>query len=373
MIGLRILLAVMLLLSCAGCWDMREINRLAIVNLTSVDIDPKTHQLVAYYQVINPTSISAKQSGPAKASVYTFSVTEKSPGQFTEKTGTIMSRMLFTPHLQCYVLTERYARKGLKDLINYLELYTDRRTNVYTVVTDAPLKNVMETFTPLDRIPGRNLRMLIDWQSRLIGMKRKLTQVKDIAEGIPLSRPTIIPMLHYHGDPSASRSDRLENINGADPGFELADGVVFVHAKMEGKVDRNTMTLFYVLNGEATRNFERLRVNGAVVDVEASHIQVSRHWGPSRLKVAIRAELRVLFNHQKVPLTSQNAREIEAAYDRTVRRHAEDFVRLAQEKDWDLLGIGDTRQGRGKWRDFDVTFDVRSKARWFGNTRTPYR
>ncbi|SFI40295.1 germination protein, Ger(x)C family [Paenibacillus sp. UNC496MF] len=373
MTRLRMLLAVMLLLLCTGCWDMREINRLAIVNLTAVDIDPKTGKLVAYYQVINPTSISAKQSGPAKASVYTYSVTEDSPGLFTEKTGTIMSRMLFTPHLQCYVLTERYARRGLNDLINYLEMYTDRRTNVYAVVTDAPLNNVMDTFTPLDRIPGRNLRMLIDWQSRLIGMNRKLTQVKDIAEGIPLSRPTIIPMLHYHGDRPASQSDRVERIEGANPGFELADGAVFVHAKMTGKVDRNAMTLYFVLNGEASRGFERLTVNGADVDVEASHIKVSRHWGPSRLRIAIRADLRVLFNQQKIPLTSRNAREIESAYNRTLRQRAEDFVRLAKDKDWDLLGIGDTRQGRGKWRDVDVTFDVQAKAIWFGNTRTPYQ
>ncbi|REE67626.1 Ger(x)C family germination protein [Paenibacillus taihuensis] len=367
------MLIIMLLFLCTGCWDMREINYLAIVNMTAADIDPKTGKFIAYYQVINPTSMSAKQSGPTKASVYTYTVTEESPGLLTEKTNTVMSRMLFTPHLQCYVFTERYANQGLRDLINYLEQFTDRRTNVYAVVTDAPLQKVMYSFTPLDRIPGRNIRMMMDWQARSLGMSRRMTQLKDIVEGIPLSRPTIVPMLHFHGDGQASQSDRVESIDAIEPGFELADGAVFLQAKMAGKVDRDTMTLFFVLNGEASKSFDNLKVNGAHVDVEANHIKVKRYWGKSRLRITIHSNLKVLYNGQKSPLTARNAHQIEMAFNKSFQKQADQFVQLAKQKHWDLLGIGDTKQGRGRWRDFDVTFDVSSKATVFGNTRTPYQ
>ncbi len=47
-----------LLLFCSACWDMKEINQLAIVNVVGADKDSKTGEVTAYYQVINPTGIS---------------------------------------------------------------------------------------------------------------------------------------------------------------------------------------------------------------------------------------------------------------------------------------------------------------------------
>ncbi|MBP3962883.1 Ger(x)C family spore germination C-terminal domain-containing protein [Paenibacillus lignilyticus] len=362
-----------LLLMCTGCWDMREINHLALVDMTAADIDPKTKRITAYYQVINPTGISPRQSGPSKASVYTYVVSEQNPGLLTEKTGTIMSRMLFTAHMQCYVFTERFAREGLLELINYLELNTDRRTNVYAVVTDAPIQNVMENFTPLDRVPGRNLRLLMDWQASTFGMSKKLTQLEDIVKGVPLSRPTIIPILHYYGSSPVTESDRAETIKATETGFQISGGAVFIRAKMVGEIDQHTKKMYYVLNGDARRCLESIKVNGVHVDLETRNIQVKRNWGPSRLHITIHVNLRVLYNQQMRPLTLQNTHEIEQAFNRTLKEQSDQFVRLAREKDWDLLGIGDTKQGRGKWRDFDVSFEVISKASLFGNTRTPYQ
>ncbi|SDW07627.1 Ger(x)C family spore germination C-terminal domain-containing protein [Paenibacillus sp. CF384] len=364
---------VVLLLMCTGCWDMREINHLALVEMTAADMDPKTKRITAYYQVLNPTGTSSRQAGPAKASVYTYVVSEQNLGLLTEKSGTTMSRMLFTAHLQCYVFSERFARDGLLELVNYLELNTERRTNVYAVVTDAPIQNVMESFTPLDRVPGRNLRLLMDWQAKTFGMTRKLTQLEDIVKGVPLSRPTIIPILHYNRSSPASQTDRVDHINATEPGFEISEGAVFIRAKMVGKIDQHTKKMYYVLNGDARRCLENIKVNGAKVDLETRNIQVKRKWGPKRLHITIRVNLRVLYNQQMSPLTLQNTHEIEQAFNKTLVEQSNQFVRLAKDNNWDLLGIGDTKQGRGKWRDFDVSFEVSSKAVMFGNTRTPYQ
>jgi hypothetical protein len=109
------------------------------------------------------------------------------------------------------------------------------------------------------------------------------------------------------------------------------------------------------------------------VDLELRDIKVHREWGPSRLRIAIHVKLRGLFNEQKKPLTSRNLEEVERTFNKTFKKQAEEFVRFGQEKDWDLLGIGDVKQGRGRWRDIEVSFEVKSKAVLIGNTRTPYQ
>ena len=64
---------------------MKEINQLAIVNLGAADKDPKTGMITAYYQVINPSALSNKQGGGAKAAVYTFKFEDYSLGRFTRR------------------------------------------------------------------------------------------------------------------------------------------------------------------------------------------------------------------------------------------------------------------------------------------------
>lgn len=63
---------------------------------------------------------------------------------------------------------------------------------------------------------------------------------------------------------------------------------------------------------------------------------------------------------------------MEQEFNRSYTKKCEEFVRLALKKDWDMLGIGDMDQGRNRWKDIQVEFDIRSKLTFLGNTITPY-
>ena len=86
----RLGVVLTLLALCTGCWDIKDINTLAIVSLAGVDKDPKTGDFLAYYQVMNPTGLSTRTGSSAKAAVYTFNFKDFSHGRFTEKTGRAM-------------------------------------------------------------------------------------------------------------------------------------------------------------------------------------------------------------------------------------------------------------------------------------------
>lgn len=351
---------------------MKEINQLAIVDMIAIDRD-ENGMFNAYYQVLNPPSIEARRSGPAKAAVYTYKTTSPTMGRTLEQTGAVMSRNLYTSHLQCYVVSERMAREGLFKMANYLENYKERRTNVYAIVSEDPVSNVINTFTLLDRVPGRNIRLLLDWHARRFGINKLPTRMKDLVAGIPFSRPTVMPIIQYTGDNAASLSDRLEDMNATKQSLKFNGGAVFIRAKMVGKISDDIKNNYYVLNGYATRKQEAFKLNGDTIAVEMRNIQIKRKWlAKDKLHIRMYTKMGLINNEQDKKLTIQNIKEMETAFNRTYQKKCEEFVHFALEKDWDMLGIGDTEQGRDRWKEVQVEFEIRSKLIFLGNTITPY-
>lgn len=368
-------LALFLLLFCTGCWDMKEINQLAIVNIAGADKDPKTGMITAYYQIINPAGVSTKAGGSSGGAVYTYELKEYSSGKFAEKTSSVMPRLFYTPHLQLYIVSERYARQGLLDLINFLERDPERRTNVNFVVTDSPLSTVMNSYTFLERVPGRFVRSMFDLHARSFHQNVMPTRFRDLAGGIHYHQPTIIPILHYKSEQPASKTDRLENINASEDAMSFEDGAVLIHGRMVGRIDMDTKNYFYILNGKLKKFVESIEVNGENVDIEAQNVQVNRDYdrSSSRLAIRIRADLRIVNNNQHNQMTVHNLHEVESAFNRTLEQKAKSFVQLSKDKDWDLLGIQDEGVDHEAWHRLPVRFVVNSKVTTIGNTGSPYK
>ncbi|MFD2614427.1 Ger(x)C family spore germination protein [Paenibacillus gansuensis] len=354
---------------------MKEINQLAIVNIAAADKDPKTGMITAYYQVINPSGVSTKSGGSGGTAVYSFEFKEYSSGRFEEKTSRVMPRLFYTPQIQCYIVSQKYARQGLLDLINFLEHNPERRTNVDIVVSDAPLSVVMNSLTSLERVPGRYIRSLFELHARNYHRGVFPIKVNDLAKGINFHQPTVIPILDFSSKQPASKKDKLETMNATQAAMSFEDGAVFLNARMVGRMDVKTKTLFYILNDDLQRFAESIKVNGENVDVEAQNVQVHREYDrpSSRLIIRIRADLRIISNKQKKEMNVQNLHEIEKAFNQTLKRKAKSLDELGKKKDWDLFGLQDEGVHPKDWHNYKVVFLVNSKVTTIGNTGSPYQ
>lgn len=371
----RSYLTLLILLFCSGCWDMKEINQLAIVNIAAADKDPKTGMITAYYQIINPSGVSTKSGGASGGAVYTYKLKEYSSGRFAEQTRSVMPRLFYTPHVQLYIISERYARQGLLDLINFLERDPERRTNVNIVVTDSPLSTVMNSYTFLERVPGRFVKSMFDLHARNFHQNIMPTRFRDLAKAINYHQPTIIPILHYKSEHPASKTDRLENINASKEAMSFEDGAVFINARMVGRIDMETKKYFYILNGNLRKFSESIEVNGENTDVEVQDVEINRDFdrSSSRLTIQIRAELRIVNSNQPKPMTADNLHEVESAFNRTLKEKAKSLDQLGKDKDWDLLGIQDEGVNIKNWKELPVTFVVNSKVTTIGNIGSQYK
>ncbi|MFC4809887.1 Ger(x)C family spore germination C-terminal domain-containing protein [Paenibacillus sp. GCM10023250] len=356
---------------CAGCWDMKEINELAIVNLGAADKDPETGKITAYYQVINPSSLS-NRPGAAKAAVYTFKFEDISLGRFTKQTTTLMPRRLFMPHMQVLILSERYAKQGIEDMLNFVEMSPDRRTNILFLIAESSIETLLNSFSPLERMPGRYIRSLLDLSDNGYGFGTpEPIRVKNLVIGLYRKQATVIPLIRYTSPQPAEVTDRLEEVNIRKQSFLFAGGAVLVQGRMVGKIDFEQKQLNFILNKHVTSTLFTLQVDGGSVDVEANGIRIKRRFGADGADYRLHADLRIVNNGQSVPVTIRNMREVEEAFDRYFEKQADALFRSGAAKGWDLLGLQD--HGVKDWRSAKVTFDMRSETSSVGNTNGPLR
>ncbi|SFI86653.1 germination protein, Ger(x)C family [Paenibacillus sp. UNC496MF] len=369
---ITVLLCLLLCLPlCAGCWDMKEINELAIVNLGAADKDPETGKITAYYQVINPSSLS-NRPGADKAAVYTFKFEDYSLGRFTKQTTTLMPRRLFMPHMQVLILSERYAKQGIEDMINFVEMSPDRRTNILFLVAESPVETILNSFSPLERMPGRYIRSLLDLSNNGYGFGTpEPIRVKNLVIGLYRKQAMVVPLIRYTSPRPAEVTDRLEDVNIRKQSFLFAGGAVLLQGRMVGKIDFDEKEFYFILNKDVTSTLVTLRVGGGNVDVEADGIRVKRRFRAGGAEYRLRADLRIVNNEQSAAVTIRNMREVEQAFDRYFERKADALFRLSADKGWDLLGLQD--HGVKDWRSAKVTFDMRSETSSVGNTNGPLR
>ncbi|WP_374016804.1 Ger(x)C family spore germination protein [Paenibacillus thiaminolyticus] len=384
----KLLLIGFCCLCLPGCWDMEEIDHLAIINLVGLDKEPESGKYTIYYQVINPEGMASQKATSMKAPLYTYRTEAFTPGDIVDKLYDIIPRRPFYAHYQGLIVTERLAESGMLEWINFLEKQPDRRSTVYLLVADSPLSEIMNTYIPIERLPGRAARSIIELKSKFSDQSGKQARVKDFAENMETFKLTVLPVIRLSELPSEPRANRFEHIKATHGNFLLSGGTVFEADRMIGRLTDAEMAWYYMLNGETGTLYQTLTIHDQRVDVQMPRPKMRRKLslvhGEPVLRIELNAKIRLLHNNQDKPLTVQNLDEIERKFKQTVEKKASDFFEKKKQKGWDLLGIeAEIRRSKGKewaavksdkelWKKTKLELSVQGTVSTIGNTINPY-
>ncbi|CAH8712970.1 Ger(x)C family spore germination protein [Paenibacillus thiaminolyticus] len=385
----KLLLIGICCLCLPGCWDMAEIDQLAIVNLVGLDKEPESGKYTTYYQVINPGGTASQKSAGMKAPVYTYRIEAYTLGDIGDKLYDIIPRRPFYDHYQGLIVTERLAESGMLELINFFEKQPDRRSTIYLFVTDSPLSEIMNTYIPIERLPGRAARSIIELKSKYSDQSSKQARVKDFVENMETFKMTVLPVIRLSELPSELTTNRFEHIDATHGNFLLSGGAVFETDRMVGKLTDAELAWYYLLKGEIGTLYQSLTIHDQHVDVEMPHPKMRRKLslvhGEPILRIELITKIQLLNNSQDEPLTLQNLDKIERNFKQTVEKKASDFFEKEKEKGWDLLGIeAEIKRRKGKewaaakrdkelWKKTKLELSVQGTVSTIGNTINPYR
>lgn len=322
---------------------MVEVNQLAIVNFIGLDKNPDTGLYTVYYHIINPSGIATQKTSGINSPIYSYRIESKTIGEIYDKMLDKIPRRPFFDHYQSLVVTERTAKEGVEELINYLVKHSDNRSTIHMFVTTSRLSDIMDTYTTLERMPGRVIHTIVENQSKQSGRASKQSRVKDLVENMEGSSLTILPLITLSSSQPKPTTNRYEQIDANKGNIALDGGAVFKAGQMIGKLKMSEMPLVNLLNGQITTFHQLLSLDGGHVNVRAMAIKVRKkiiiQAGQPVLKIDIKAKLDILENSQTAKLTVQNLDEIKKKFNEQVSEEAHRFYEKTKQKGWDILGV----------------------------------
>lgn len=207
---LSLLLIIPLL---SGCYNYRELNKLAINTALSIDYSNNNFNVIV--EVINPT----KQQDVASANNSPFVNYYSSAPTLQEAFRNIVldsPRQLYAAQLEMIILSEEAATNHMSEILEFFSREPGSRTEVSFIIAkgDESLKSITIQ-TLLTSFSSSNVKQSLDLQQKVLG----LTPVYTLNELLNMYLdPTLeinLPSIIVYGNPE--EGDKKENITTSSP------------------------------------------------------------------------------------------------------------------------------------------------------------
>jgi spore germination protein KC len=157
--SIKLLLCMMLAVSTlllSGCWNRRELNRLAIA--VGLGLDKVGDRYMLSVQAVNSSSVAPKQGGGGGSPVSLYQAEAKSVYEAVRKLTTLTPRRIYPSHLRVLVIGEELAREGIAKSIDLLARDWEIRSDFFMVIARGDrAENVLKVLTPNEQIPANKL------------------------------------------------------------------------------------------------------------------------------------------------------------------------------------------------------------------------
>jgi len=151
---LILLLVSMMLLT--GCWSRKELNDYLLVS--GIAVDKSGDQYVVSVQVTDPTQISKKTGGGGNSPILMYTQKGKSISDALRKMTEILPRELYVGHISVLIISERLAKEGITDVLDYFRRRVQFRTDFNIVVARGPnAESTLKMLTPLEMVSATYL------------------------------------------------------------------------------------------------------------------------------------------------------------------------------------------------------------------------
>jgi len=357
------LVIVMIIVSLSGCAsitpNMNEINKLDMVRIVGVDIDPKQPNNIRL------TILSKKQSPSSQGQSNQSSGGEQPPEseivsgsaatlfEAERSLQTSSDKQMFWGHADYYLISEKAARRGIGKYIDFLARDHETRgsSSIYIIK-----KTTAEEFIRKGSMNGPFMPDLLNGigdNSILVTGPKKLTLLEFMESTNNKNGSSVVPVLY------------LKPKDGGNPGqksIDLNGYAVFNNLKLVDFLDKKmTIGENFLLNQVKTGVIEVKDSHKKVVGLEIinSGTKISPYFEKGKLK---RIDVKVVFtsNIDEVHSTSNIFTDKDLDFitneqSKVVKNEIKKVIAFAQEKNTDFVDIAESFETSHpvKWDDYE--------------------
>jgi spore germination protein KC len=194
---------IILLLLCmsllSGCWDNKELNKVAVVMGVGID-KTKDNQYKITAQVIKPSSKGdggSTSGGGSEIPTWSLSAKGKTTLDAIHNLNRISPRRLYFAHMQLLIIGEELAKSGVSDVLTWFQRDRDSRSGTLIIMTKGRAEDLLNHKIELGNIPSKAMSNLLR-SSDLRQLAARKTTLRDfiselVTPGIDPSVDVITP------------------------------------------------------------------------------------------------------------------------------------------------------------------------------------
>lgn len=238
----RCFLLALSLVLLPGCWDRTEINDVAFVVSSAVDLEPDGKVRITVMVPLPGQMGGATGGGGGTGGEKSYYLDSEVGSTFREAQARLqerMSRRMFFGHRRTLIVGEEVAKKGIRDLFDSSARNSENRMSSYLIATKGKAYDLLLSAPKFERFPSEVIRELSK-AGNVIDMN-----MKDV--GVALSAPGSDPVMVYMVSKDSEKSEKKSKE------IEVRGYVQFKKDKMIGTLEKEEAQGFSWLRNESIK------------------------------------------------------------------------------------------------------------------------
>jgi spore germination protein KC len=200
--ALKLILTIVLMVPLTGCWDRREINDVAFILATALDLEPG-----GMFRVTMQVPLAGQLGGPqggggGTGGDKTYYIDADSGRTIREAIAKVQrhsARRLYSAHRRVIIIGEELARtRGIRETFEAIARYPENRITAYMIVARGKASDLLNAKPSLERFSGEAMREMAKAEGSIV------INIKNVAQA--LSTTFTDPLLLYMGKTSTQGS-----------------------------------------------------------------------------------------------------------------------------------------------------------------------
>lgn len=369
---LCVILLILMLLTCTGCWDRVEPQKLAEVNSALYDIRDNGQYRVVY-EIVNPTSSGGTGGGGGggnEKSPYTIASGEGD--SFREAIGSIMrstEKNIFGGHNKVRLFTERFAQKEMLSMLEFVARarFMDE-TSLMIVIKDAVPEDIHFSAVGLSDLMGDYLEDLANEHMRRTSKSVSVTTLDFIKDCYLEGKQPVMGVAELAEGGNKSSGNTVSGGGGDDdaPQIILYEGLAaFKDNRLVGYMNGIEARAYNIVVNTVDASYISVHSGDrqTVMKIDSSKADLKTFLEDDRIivRVNIKAKLHVVEESGNLDVSkAEPLKTVEARFNELMQSEVEAAIRKAQtEFRSDIFGFGRqvNIQHPDRWPEFKENWD----------------
>lgn len=341
---IKILLVTIIIFISTGCYNYRELTKLAITSAIGINKTEDGYELII--QVIN----TQKTGSDANASSDTpkFIVYKKKGRTIQEALRNIIlesPRRLYVNHMALLVISEEVAKDDMDNIIDLFSRDSEFRKQFLVLISkEKDTSDVLSILTALETLNAKNIKDSLYTDKRYLGISN-IVNFEDLLDSYINERMDIaLPSITLQGSEKKGEND--DNIKSSDPSARvILSGIsVFKDNKLVGYLDINDSINVSYLNNTIDNTIYTYKCDNnkyTSIEVVKSKTGIDINKDDNEIKFVIKRKANI--NEMNCDVNIQNEKELQELETKIEKDMEKEFYKtidkLVNEYESDICGF----------------------------------